>query len=641
MNGLLEWLDASGWLLIDVAWKSLALLALVVLIEWACLRGRPLAADALWSATVLALLALPLCCWLMPQTSLRLPVAMGGQWSGSAQRSGTDIPLVSDSESKQEASTARGPVVGDPMKTGSVLEPEASSSAKGALKPDDAAPARDSRAGFPPGIRALISIFYFLGVIGFAIRLLSSSCDLARMIRGADKVASGVWIDTVAEYRKRLGIRRPVAVLHCREISTPLTVGIFRPLIIIPSSILNQPAGAIVNVVLLHELTHIARRDYLALIGAKTTELLYWFNPLLWFATRRMRHVREAICDGYCVSSLGGRDNYIDVLLDFSQRLSIKSRPTTLGLAMVRLSRLERRLANMSELPRFSAASWSQWTFGFGVLIATALIASSAMGQTDGAGNSDQRGAGGEVSNARQEDSKLTEALQRQIVAALQAEYDARLAEFRGGRASVNRLLQVNQELYLAQAAAGRPSERRQFAQAMFQRAEQVEKMAQLNFDHGTGTVQERLAATTAKLRAQLELQRIQASGGGDNDPADGESQQPTQPDARTNSKRKCFIIGNSPYYQVLSDMARRRGLAVGPSFNTKYDKFLPQAKGNVLMIETHRGVPVVDTATLERYFPQAAGALSSGHVTIEGTEIFFVDFDKLVPSILSEKNLR
>jgi hypothetical protein len=89
------------------------------------------------------------------------------------------------------------------------------------------------------------------------------------------------------------------------------------------------------------------------------------------------------------------------------------------------------------------------------------------------------------------------------------------------------------------------------------------------------------------------------------------------------------FIIGNDPYYKVMTGMARSRGWSVRKSFNTDYDTEIPLTKGHLLLIETHSGEPIVDPAVLDRFYPQASRGLKlpARAIEIDGTTIMFVDF--------------
>jgi hypothetical protein len=91
------------------------------------------------------------------------------------------------------------------------------------------------------------------------------------------------------------------------------------------------------------------------------------------------------------------------------------------------------------------------------------------------------------------------------------------------------------------------------------------------------------------------------------------------------------YIVGNDPYYKVLTEMARGKAWSVQRSFNTDYDALLPLAKGHTLLIETHRGVPIVSLEVLNKFYPGASKGLQSAHgvIEIDETTIMFVDFAK------------
>ena len=98
----------------------------------------------------------------------------------------------------------------------------------------------------------------------------------------------------------------------------------------------------------------------------------------------------------------------------------------------------------------------------------------------------------------------------------------------------------------------------------------------------------------------------------------------------------QAFFVGNSPYYQTLTQMATSKGLIPRASFNCQYETHLPQAKGHTLLIETHDGVPIVPLDELEKVFPNASMGLDEQDgVVIDGeTTIVFVDFSKLLKKL-------
>ncbi len=103
-----------------------------------------------------------------------------------------------------------------------------------------------------------------------------------------------------------------------------------------------------------------------------------------------------------------------------------------------------------------------------------------------------------------------------------------------------------------------------------------------------------------------------------------------------TSLVRQAYVIGNSPYYQALTAMALESGLHVAKSFNMDYDEYLPQAKGHVILIEIHRGKPIVPKEVLERYYPNALTGISrpSKAIRIKDTTIVFVEFSEQLQSL-------
>jgi hypothetical protein len=80
--------------------------------------------------------------------------------------------------------------------------------------------------------------------------------------------------------------------------------------------------------------------------------------------------------------------------------------------------------------------------------------------------------------------------------------------------------------------------------------------------------------------------------------------------------------------------LARQHGAALGPSFNTDYEKHLPMAKGNLILVESNNGDPIVDVAILQRYFSAVPDGKQAGKVIDGDTTIVFVDVATIADQI-------
>lgn len=174
----------------------------------------------------------------------------------------------------------------------------------------------------------------------------------------------------------QLGIARPVRFEHSDAAVVGETRGALRPAVTLPVDADRWPDERL-RLVLTHELTHIARHDWVATVLAEAVTAVHWFNPLAWIALRDLRREREVACDD-AVLSLGidGCD-YAGHLLEIVSGL--KHRPCAPSVAMAQASHLETRIRSIlkSDSPRGGVTMPAR--FGAAVFAACLLIATSAI----------------------------------------------------------------------------------------------------------------------------------------------------------------------------------------------------------------------------------------------------------------------
>jgi beta-lactamase regulating signal transducer with metallopeptidase domain len=145
------------------------------------------------------------------------------------------------------------------------------------------------------------------------------------------------------------------AVRISPDIETPVVVGVFRPIVLLPRSS-QEWTDERRHVVLLHELSHVRRYDGLALALAQLACALYWFQPLAWLARNRLRRECELAADEAVIEAGLRPTSYAQHLLEIA-----RSRIPAAGIAMAsRPSELARRihaLVSRERLPtRFTRA---------------------------------------------------------------------------------------------------------------------------------------------------------------------------------------------------------------------------------------------------------------------------------------------
>jgi len=123
----------------------------------------------------------------------------------------------------------------------------------------------------------------------------------------------------VSEISKRLGIRKPVAIWLSSVVETPMTLGFLRPVILIPFAIVNQLTIQQVETILLHELAHIKRNDYLLNLLITLSGILFFFNPFSKLLIHTIRKERENCCDDLVIQFRYEPADYASALLSLEK----------------------------------------------------------------------------------------------------------------------------------------------------------------------------------------------------------------------------------------------------------------------------------------------------------------------------------
>jgi beta-lactamase regulating signal transducer with metallopeptidase domain len=99
------------------------------------------------------------------------------------------------------------------------------------------------------------------------------------------------------------GIRRSVRVFTSRLVSVPMTIGAFRPVIVLPPDLTRNFTMAEFESVIAHELAHIKRWDYLTNLLQRLVQALFFYHPAVWFIGKQMMIERELACDDWAVKT--------------------------------------------------------------------------------------------------------------------------------------------------------------------------------------------------------------------------------------------------------------------------------------------------------------------------------------------------
>jgi len=212
--------------------------------------------------------------------------------------------------------------------------------------------ASDELAWLVPFWMAGVVLFYLRGMTGFFV---------ARRLRhNGVCCAADVWQARLSRLKQQLRVTRPVALLESCLAEVPVVVGYLRPMILMPVGLLAGLPVAQVEAILLHELAHIRRYDYVVNLMQVFVEGLLFYHPAVWWISGVMRAERENCCDDLVVAVTGGALEYAAALemRRGPREVLASSLSATGGNLVNRIQRLlgmpERRFATV--MPVFTAA---------------------------------------------------------------------------------------------------------------------------------------------------------------------------------------------------------------------------------------------------------------------------------------------
>lgn len=338
-------LPAIVTMLVDVAIKVTVVLCLAYLVAGA-LRYRSAAVrHAVWNVAIGGVLLLPVLSLAVP--GWRVPVPAGWTARLLPQPEMPAAPVVAVSDRAEVTPAVEPPVIGPvPAATPAPVPRISDDAAAIAVTPVDVAPMIVPQPD--TGHRGLTWHGWVVGLwwFGASLVLLLLGIGLfkvSRMSAAGRPVSSRAWLDLRDDIAWQLEIRRPVTLVMSERTSTPFTWGARKPVVVLPADAMSWPADRR-HQVLVHEMAHVRRNDFLTQLLARYACAAYWFHPLVWLAADRLREAREQACDDAVLGSGARPSTYAGHLLQIARSARDARASAFASVAMARRSQLEGRL---------------------------------------------------------------------------------------------------------------------------------------------------------------------------------------------------------------------------------------------------------------------------------------------------------
>src|ERR1051326_5958876 len=208
----------------------------------------------------------------------------------------------------------------------------------------------------PPEVRLSPAGWALVGACSSGLALLTILLGRWRRLRRELRQSgpTPIWLtELLARGQCQARYRRRVRIVLTDASISPALWGFFRPVIVLPTTLVDRLGSGQLRAVLLHELFHLRNGDVWINCFQSFLQIVYWWHPLLWFANARIRRVREEAVDDAVRLALGEEaETYPTTLLEVA-RLALARPLATLGLVGILESRhaLRQRVERLINFP--------------------------------------------------------------------------------------------------------------------------------------------------------------------------------------------------------------------------------------------------------------------------------------------------
>ena len=199
----------------------------------------------------------------------------------------------------------------------------------------------------------LLLALWISGIITMLILVIRSALCLHILKKSALPLQSQKVQQLYQRCLNDTGITKNVPIYSTAHLKSPVIVGFLKPCIYLPIHLIADDNETDIRYMLLHELQHYKHKDGIANYLMNLVGIIYWFNPLVWYALKEMRSDREIACDTSVLKLLKSEDYvaYGNTLINFAEKISLTPFPFASGISG-NMKQMKRRILNIASYER-------------------------------------------------------------------------------------------------------------------------------------------------------------------------------------------------------------------------------------------------------------------------------------------------
>jgi bla regulator protein BlaR1 len=195
----------------------------------------------------------------------------------------------------------------------------------------------------------LVVAFYIVGIILQLFVIVRGYSQLSKLKKERLSIIPSEWNVIFNRVIKHLKINKPIKFHLSEMVNVPVVIGYLKPVVLFPLALINQLDTDQVEAILIHELSHVRRNDFLLNLIKTAIETILFFNPFVWMAGRFIHIEREHACDDLVLKITGKPLNYAHALLKL-ELLKDKKSPAYALAATGKTQNLYQRIKRITNM---------------------------------------------------------------------------------------------------------------------------------------------------------------------------------------------------------------------------------------------------------------------------------------------------
>ncbi len=163
-------------------------------------------------------------------------------------------------------------------------------------------------------------VFGWLLVIAFrCVQLLIGLRGIYILRHKGLRPAGAYWVNRLNQLAASVQLTKPVTLMQSAIAKVPMVTGHLKPIILLPLGVITALPKDEIEAILLHELAHIRRKDYLVNMLQNICEIVFFFNPAVLWVSSLIKDERENCCDDIAIANVKNKKQFIHALISFQE----------------------------------------------------------------------------------------------------------------------------------------------------------------------------------------------------------------------------------------------------------------------------------------------------------------------------------